>query len=82
MLLDARGEKCPEPMRKAMEAMQRLPPGEDLEVLVDYRPAVDTIRMAANSLGFQMDVVDAGGSQWRITLRRRSQQGPVKQATR
>ncbi len=70
MLLDVRGEQCPEPMRRAMEAMQRLSRDETLEVLVDYRPAVDTIRMAASSLGFQMDVFDTGPGEWRILLRR------------
>lgn len=73
MLLDVRGETCPYPMKKAMEAMERLPEGEDLEVLVDHPPAIDTIRMAANRYGFLMEVHPAGSGEWRILLRRGSQ---------
>lgn len=75
MFLDVRGETCPYPMKKAMEAMERLPEGEELEVLVDHPPAVDTIRMAANRLGFHMEAQPAGTGEWRIKLRRRSTQG-------
>ncbi len=77
MLLDVRGETCPYPMKKALEAMERLPEGENLEVLVDHPPAVDTIRMAANRFGFAMDVEPAGSGEWRIRLRRR----PMKEVT-
>jgi TusA-related sulfurtransferase len=74
MLLDVRGETCPYPMKKAMEAMDRLPEGEELEVLVDHPPAVDTIRMGANRFNFAMDVEAAGSGEWRIRLRRRPAQ--------
>ncbi len=74
MFLDVRGETCPYPMQKAMEAMERLPEGEELEVLVDHPPAVDTIRMVANRMGFAMEVQPAGNGEWRIRLRRLSPQ--------
>ncbi len=70
MLLDVRGETCPYPMKKAMEAMERLQEGEVLDVLVDHPPAIDTIRMAANRYGFRMDVAPAGSGEWRIRLQR------------
>ncbi len=74
MFLDVRGEICPYPMKKAMEAMQSLPEGEELEVLVDHPPAIDTIRMAAVRLGFAMTVEAAGSGEWRIRLRRQAQE--------
>lgn len=74
MLLDVRGEICPFPMKKVQEALERLPDGADLEVLVDHPPAVDTIRMLANRMGFLMDVRTVGSGEWRITLRRRPQE--------
>lgn len=74
MFLDVRGETCPYPMKKAMEAMERLPKGEELEVLVDHPPAVETIRMGANRLGYSMEVQVVGSGQWRITLSRRPPQ--------
>jgi TusA-related sulfurtransferase len=70
MFLDVRGEICPFPMKKVQEALQRLPEGEVLEVLVDHPPAIDTIRMLATREGFLMDVQVAGSGEWRITLRR------------
>jgi len=74
MLLDVRGEICPYPMKKALEAMERLPAGEELDVLVDHPPAIETIRMAAHRLGFAMEVEPAGSGEWRIRLRRRGQE--------
>lgn len=70
MLVDVRGETCPYPMQKAMEAMERLPDGEELIVLVDHPPAIETIRMVANRMDFAMDVEPAGSGEWRIRLRR------------
>jgi len=72
MRLDVRGEICPYPMKKAMEAMQSLPEGQVLEVLVDHPPAIETIRMAANYLKFTMEVEPSGSGEWRILLRRKS----------
>ena len=70
MFLDVRGETCPYPMKKAMEAMERLAPEEILEVAVDHPPAIETIRMAANRFGFSMEVYPVGSGEWRLILRR------------
>ncbi len=75
MFLDVRGEICPFPMKKVMEALERLPELEQLEVLVDHPPAVETIRMLANRMGFLMEVQPVGSGEWRIWLRRPSPQG-------
>ena len=74
MFLDVRGETCPYPMQKTMEALERLPEGEELSVLVDHPPAIDTIRMVATRYGYAMDVEPAGSGEWRIRLRRQSPQ--------
>lgn len=70
MFLDVCGEICPFPMQKVQEALERLPEGEDLEVLVDHPPAIDTIRMLANRSGLVMDVQAVRNGEWRITLHR------------
>jgi len=72
MLVDVRGETCPYPQQKAMEAMERLPDGEELIVLVDHSPAIEMIRMVANRMDFAMDVEPTGSGEWRIRLRRRA----------
>jgi TusA-related sulfurtransferase len=45
-----------------------------LEVKVDHPPALDTIRMLANRMGFLMEVQTAGSGEWRITLHRRPEE--------
>lgn len=75
MFLDVRGEICPFPMTKVQEALARLPEGEQLEVLLDHPPAVETIRMLANRMGFLFEVQPAGSGEWRLLLRRGSPQG-------
>ena len=77
MFLDVRGEICPFPMKKVQEALERLPEGEELEVLVDHPPAVETIRMLANRMDFLFEVQPAGSGEWRILLRHRSPQGVI-----
>lgn len=74
MFLDVRGETCPYPMKKAMEAMERLGADENLEVAVDHPPAIETIRMAANRYGFSMEVYALGNGEWRLILRRQSRE--------
>jgi len=71
MQIDVRGEICPYPVKKTMEAMERLPVGEDLVVLSDHPPSLETIRMVAAQRGFAMRVEDAGPGEWRIVLSRK-----------
>lgn len=73
MLLDVRGEICPYPMQKTMDALDRLPEGEELEVLVDHPPAVETIRWLAARRGFAVEVESTGTSEWRLRLSRKEE---------
>lgn len=75
MLLDVRGEICPYPMQKTMDALDQLPAGEELEVLVDHPPAVETIKWVAARRGFVVDVEPIGSSEWRLRLRRKEEVG-------
>jgi len=69
--LDVRGEICPYPMMRTVSALKKLAPDEhSLEVVTDHAPALDTIPTQAARLGFETEVQEAGGSEWRITLRR------------
>lgn len=73
MLLDVRGEICPYPMQKTIDALDRLPEGEELEVLVDHPPAVETIRWLAARRGFAVEVESTGTSEWRLRLSRKEE---------
>ena len=71
MRIDVRGEICPYPLKKTLEALERLAPREELEVLTDHPPSLEMIRLLANQRGYTMRVEDAGPGEWRITLTKR-----------
>lgn len=68
MKIDVRGEICPYPLKKTLEALDRLPDGEALEVLSDHPPSLEMIRIAAGQRGFMTRVENAGLGEWRIIL--------------
>lgn len=69
MRLDVRGEICPYPMMRTVEALNKLAPGEVLEVLTDHPPALSTIPWEAAKRGFTVEVETLGPGEWRLTLR-------------
>ncbi len=74
--LDVRGEICPYPMMRAVEALKKLPTGEDLEVFTDHPPALSTIPWEAAKLGYEANLEESGQAEWKITLRKVA--GPAK----
>jgi tRNA 2-thiouridine synthesizing protein A len=69
--LDVRGEICPYPMMKTVQALKKLK-GDDtgLEVITDHAPALDTIPTQAARLGFSSVIKETGTPEWTITLTR------------
>lgn len=70
--VDVRGEICPFPMMKAVEAMKKAKPGEMIHVLLDHAPALDTIPTQAKRLGWDWQVDQTGSPEWRMTLTRKT----------
>ena len=71
--LDVRGEICPFPMMKTVEALKKLHDSDEgLEVITDHAPALDTIPTQAVRLGFDVDINESGQSEWRLTLTRKA----------
>ncbi len=69
--LDVRGEICPYPLFETKSAMEKLPSGGRLEVLIDYPLALDNITRWAQNAGHKVvEVVKLGASEWRIVLER------------
>ena len=69
--LDVRGEICPYPMMKAVQALKKLGVGDEgLEVITDHAPALETIPTQAARLGYSADIQETGSPEWRITLTR------------
>jgi peroxiredoxin family protein/TusA-related sulfurtransferase len=70
MKLDVRGEVCPYPELRAIEAMKKAFPDEVIEVFVDHAPALEAIPTQAERLGFTAKTDEMGPAEWRITLSR------------
>lgn len=69
--LDVRGEICPYPMLKAVEALKKLDAKDlGLEVITDHAPALETIPTQAVRLGFAVHIEESEAPEWRITLTR------------
>ena len=68
MKLDVRGEVCPYPMLKAVEAMKKLNGREEVVVVTDHAPCLETIPPQAPRLGYTYSVAETGSPEWTITL--------------
>jgi TusA-related sulfurtransferase len=67
--LDVRGEICPYPMMKTVQALKKLKADElGLEVVTDHAPALETIPTQAARLGYAAAIVETGAPEWTITL--------------
>jgi tRNA 2-thiouridine synthesizing protein A len=67
--LDVRGEVCPYPMLKAVEAMKKLKGSEEVVVLTDHAPCLETIPPQATRYGYVYSVAETGSPEWTITLK-------------
>ena len=69
--LDVRGEICPYPLYETRKAMEAVPPGETLEVRIDYPLALDNITRWAEGAGHQVvETREEGPSEWTLVLKR------------
>lgn len=68
MELDVRGEICPYPMLKAVEAMKKLKGTDEVVVFTDHAPCLETIPPQAGKYGYTYQVEENGGAEWTITL--------------
>ncbi len=79
-MCDVRGEVCPFTFVRAKLALEALPIGATLRVIVDHEPAVRTIPRSATEWGQEVLAVEAlpadpaapaGHPAWAIDLRKR-----------
>ena len=68
MILDVRGEVCPYPMMKAVEAMTKVNGTEKIVVVTDHAPCLETIPPQAARYGYRYEVKETGSPEWTITL--------------
>lgn len=69
--LDLRGEVCPYTFVRTKLALEAMPLGATLVVVVDHEPAIRNIPRSAREWGQEVGPVDASGSAWRIALVKR-----------
>ena len=69
--LDLRGLLCPLTWARTKYALQKLPPGAELLVVLDHRPAVPDIRRNAEELGHEViATTEPEEGVWEMQLRR------------
>jgi len=66
--LDVRGEICPSPLIKAMEAMKSAESEQEIEMITDFLPAVLTVSNAALKEGWDINIRLSGDKQWNVRL--------------
>ena len=71
--LDVRGDICPYPMMKTVQALKKLKSSDEgLAVITDHAPALETIPTQAVRLGYDAQIEETGSPEWRITLTRQA----------
>jgi len=69
--LDLRGLLCPVTWARTRYALGKLPPGGELRVVVDHRPAVPDIKRNAEELGYEIvSSREISEGAWEMVLRR------------
>lgn len=69
MKLDVRGQDCPYPTLKTVEALKRLrPSGETLVVLTDDPSCAESVPAQARRQGYEAEIEENSHTEWTITL--------------
>ena len=66
--LDMRGEVCPTPLIKAMEAMKGAEKGQFIDMITDFLPAILTVSNAALKEGWNINVELIAEKEWIVRL--------------
>jgi tRNA 2-thiouridine synthesizing protein A len=69
--LDCMGDFCPIPTLKTTTKLQKLKPGETLQIMVDHSCAVDNIKEAIKNHVCDFRVNEVANGIWEIYLKKR-----------
>jgi len=72
--LDCRGLYCPDPVIKTRMEIDKLRPGEVLEVLADDPAAKEDIRSLVKRIGHELLEVEEEGGRLRFLIRKRTEE--------
>ena len=68
--LDVRGEICPAPFIKAMEAMRNAEPSQQIELITDFMPADLAVTNGALKEVWDIQIQHLESSEWKVRLQR------------
>ncbi len=68
-VLDLRGVRCPLNWAKAKVRLETLPPGADLELILDDPKGVRDIPRAAEAAGYAVMEIEQRAGDWRLIIR-------------
>ncbi|EHP89653.1 sulfurtransferase TusA family protein [Methanotorris formicicus] len=68
--IDVTGDICPVPVLKTKKALEELGGGEELEVVGDYKPALENIKRFAESNGYTVVSAEETDSGFRIVIKK------------
>jgi len=69
--IDIKGLICPYTLIETRDTLKQMQTGQVLEVLCDYEPAAKTtIPGFCEKKGYPLEIVEDGGSQWRLLIQR------------
>jgi tRNA 2-thiouridine synthesizing protein A len=70
--IDIRGQTCPVTLVLTRQALNEMSAGQVLEVLVDFKPAVETtIPSYCQKKGYPIETLAEGENQWRLRIEKR-----------
>ena len=70
IVLDMRGEVCPGPLVKAVEAMRTAGENQQIEIITDFIPAVLNVTNASLKEGWNISVLRIDPGEWKMILTR------------
>jgi len=68
--IDLKGEVCPMPVLKTKMALEKMLPGQILEIIVDYPPSKENIERFVTSQGNEIIGIKEEGTEIRITVKK------------
>ncbi len=69
-MLDIKGETCPYPVLKTLEALENLQKGEILEVISDCTQSINNIPTDAKNHGYEVLCIEQDGPDIRFFIRK------------
>lgn len=66
--LDLKGYVCPYPQMYTSQALEKLPKGSVLKVIIDNPPSLENIKNVASKKGAKVTSIESRGGTWEIVI--------------